>query len=104
MHAIIETGGKQYRVAAGDTLRVEKLDAEVGAQLRFTRVLAIGDGADAKFGTPTVDGAAVTAEVVAQDRHSKVIVFKHKRRKGHRKKTGHRQPFTELTITGIDAG
>lgn len=104
MYAIIQTGGKQYRVAEGDVLRVEKLLVEPGQQIRFTDVRLVGGGEDTKVGTPTVDGAAVLAEVAGQGRGEKIVVFKMKRRKGYRVKTGHRQPFTEVTITGIEAG
>ena len=93
MYAIIQTGGKQYRVAEGDTLRVEKLQAEAGQQIRFTEVRL-----------PTVAGASVFAEVQEQGRGEKIVVFKMKRRKGYRVKNGHRQPFTEVRITGIEAG
>ena len=103
MYAIISTGGKQYKVAEGDTVRVEKLNAGVGARIRFDHVLLVG-GDEVKVGTPHVDGASVTAEILAQDRAKKVLVFKMKRRKGYRVKTGHRQPFTEVRITGIEAG
>ena len=104
MYAIIQTGGKQHRVAEGDSVRVEKLAAGVGATIRFTDVLLVADGEEVRIGTPRVDGAHVTAQVRAQDRARKVIVFKMKRRKGHRVKTGHRQAYTEVQITGIHAG
>ena len=104
MYAIIETGGKQYRVATGDKVRVEKLDAEVGAHVRFINVLLVQDGEAVHVGRPTLVGATVTAEVLAQDRDPKVIVFKMKRRKGYRVKTGHRQPRTEVRIEDIAAG
>jgi large subunit ribosomal protein L21 len=107
MYAIIRTGGKQYRVAEGDTLKVERLkEATPGAKLRFTDVLLLG-GAEAQpatVGQPLVEGASVLAEVTAEGRHPKVIIFKHKRRKGMRRKTGHRQPWTEVRVTGIEAG
>ncbi len=104
MYAIIQTGGKQYRVAEGDTLQVEKLSADVGARVRFTDVLLVKEGDEVRVGQPAVDGASVLAEVTAQDRAPKVVVFKMKRRKGHRVKRGHRQPHTEVRITGIEAG
>ena len=104
MYAIIETGGKQYRVAAGDNVRVEKLDAEIGAQIRFKNVLLVKDGDEVKVGQPILDGATVTGEVVKQDRDPKVVVFKMKRRKGYRRKTGHRQPRTEVRVTDIASG
>jgi len=104
MYAIIQTGGKQYRVAEGDTVKVEKLLAEPGQKIRFTDVRLVGGGDETKVGTPTVEGAAVSAEVADQGRGPKIIVFKMKRRKGYRVRTGHRQPYTEVRITGIEAG
>lgn len=100
MFAVIQTGGKQYRVAQGDRLRVEKLPGDVGAAVTFDKVLLIG-GESVKVGTPLVSGAKVSAEIVAQGRDKKVIVFKFRRRKNYRRKAGHRQPFTELKITGV---
>ena len=100
MFAVIQTGGKQYRVAEGDRLRVEKLAGDVGAKVTFDKVLLVG-GDSVKVGTPLVSGAKVSAEIVAQDRDKKVIVFKFRRRKNYRRKQGHRQPFTELKITGV---
>jgi large subunit ribosomal protein L21 len=102
MYAVIRTGGKQYRVSEGDRLRVEKLPAEVGSTVEFDEVLMIG-GEKVAVGTPLVGGARVTAEVVAQDKAKKIIVFKMKRRKNFRRKRGHRQPYTELTITAVSA-
>ena len=102
MFAVIQTGGKQYRVAEGDKLRVEKLTGDVGAKVTFDQVLLIG-GEAVKVGTPLVAGAAVSAEIVAQGRDKKLIVFKFRRRKNYRRKAGHRQPFTELKITGVSA-
>lgn len=102
MYAVIKTGGKQYRVSEGDTVRVEKLDGDVGANVDFDDVLMLG-GDKVAVGTPTVSGAKVTAEIVAQDKAKKIIVFKMKRRKNYRRKAGHRQPYTELRITGISA-
>ena len=102
MYAVIKTGGKQYRVAQGDRLRVEKLAGEVGASVTLDEVLMIG-GDKVVVGTPRVNGAKVTAEIVAQDRAKKVIIFKFRRRKNYRRKRGHRQPFTELRITGVSA-
>ena len=102
MYAVIKTGGKQYRVSEGDTLRVEKLPAEVGSTVEFGDVLMLG-GETVAVGKPHVSGAKVTAEVLAQDRAKKVIVFKMKRRKGYRRKRGHRQPYTELKITSVSA-
>lgn len=102
MYAVIKTGGKQYRVSEGDRLRVEKLPADVGATVEFKDVLFVG-GEKVVVGKPLVQGAKVTAEVVAQDRAKKVIVFKFRRRKNYRRKNGHRQPYTELKITGVTA-
>lgn len=100
MYAIIQTGGKQYKVAEGDRLRVEKLPEDVGATVKLDQVLFIA-GNDRKIGTPVISGAEVAAEVIAQDRDKKIIVFKKKRRKGYKKKQGHRQSYTELKITKI---
>ncbi|RLB45159.1 MAG: 50S ribosomal protein L21 [Deltaproteobacteria bacterium] len=102
MYAVIKTGGKQYRVSEGDTVRVEKLDGDVGANVDFDEVLMLG-GDKVAVGKPHVSGAKVTAEIVAQDKAKKIIVFKMKRRKNYRRKAGHRQPYTELRITGISA-
>jgi len=101
-YAIIKTGGKQYRVSEGDTIRVEKIQGEVGSSVELDEVLMLG-GDDVSVGTPLVSGAKVTAEIVAQDRAKKIIVFKMKRRKNYRRKQGHRQPYTELRITGVSA-
>lgn len=103
MFAVIRTGGKQYRVAPDDVIKVEKLDAEEGAEVRLTDVLIVGEGESQTLGAPLVDGAAVTATVVAQGRAPKIIVFKKKRRKNYRRKAGHRQDITILRVTGIDA-
>jgi large subunit ribosomal protein L21 len=105
MHAVIKTGGKQYRVEAGDEFNVEKLnDADVGAEITFDSILAVGDGDDLAVGTPVVDGASVTAKVVEHGRDKKIIVFKKKRRKKYRKKKGHRQHYTRIRITDVSAG
>lgn len=101
-NAVIRTGGKQYQVKAGDRLRVEKLAGEPGQQVTFNEVLMVG-GDTPKFGQPLVSGAEVQAEIVAQDRGAKIVVFKFKRRKRHRKKQGHRQYFTEVKITEVKA-
>ncbi|MCZ7585100.1 MAG: 50S ribosomal protein L21 [Deltaproteobacteria bacterium] len=101
MYAVIETGGQQYKVKEGDTLKVERLDGDVGSKLTFDKILVIGDEGDTKLGRPYVDGARVESEIVAQDRHRKVIVFKYRRRKGYQKKQGHRQPFTKVRITKV---
>ncbi len=102
MYAVFITGGKQYRVAQGDKLRVEKLPGSVGDAVAFSEVLLIGGDA-VKIGKPMVAGAKVEAKIVAQDRAKKIIVFKFRRRKNYRRKNGHRQPFTALEITGITA-
>ena len=102
MFAVIQTGGKQYRVAQGDRLRVEKLIGDVGSAVTFDKVLLLGGGA-VKVGTPHVTGASVSAEIVAQGRDKKIIVFKFRRRKNYCRKNGHRQPYTELKITGVSA-
>jgi large subunit ribosomal protein L21 len=104
MYAVIKTGGKQYKVAQGDKLKVEKLPGNVGDVVTFDEVLLVSGGSDAlKVGTPTVKGAKVEAKVIAQDRAKKIIVFKFRRRKNYRRKNGHRQPYTALEITGISA-
>ena len=104
MYAVIKTGGKQYRVAAGDKLRVEKLAGNVGESITFGEVLMIGandpEGA-VTIGQPLVKGAKVEAKIIAQDRAKKIIVFKFRRRKNYRRKAGHRQPFTALEITQV---
>jgi large subunit ribosomal protein L21 len=102
MYAVIRTGGKQYRVSEGDRLRVERLTGDVGSKIELSEVLMIG-GEKVAVGKPLVAGAKVTAEITAQDRGKKIIVFKFRRRKNYRKKRGHRQYFTELKITGITA-
>lgn len=103
MFAVIRTGGKQYKVASGDVIRVEKLAGEPGATISLDDVLMVSDGGSTSVGTPVVAGASVTAEVVAQDRGPKIIVFKKKRRQNYRRKNGHRQDLTVLRITGIQA-
>jgi len=101
MFAVIRTGGKQYRVRAGDSVRVESLPEEVGASLTLSEVLAVGDGAQLRVGTPLLDGARVLATVVAHGRHDKVRIFKMRRRKHFQKHAGHRQNFTEIRIDSI---
>jgi len=101
MHAVIKTGGKQYRVAPGDTVKVETLAADVGQQVTLSEVLTVSNGDDVKVGSPFVEGAAVVATVVAHGRHDKVTIFKMKRRKHYQKHQGHRQNFTELRIDSI---
>ena len=102
-YAIFKTGGKQYKVQEGDKIDVEKIDVEVGGEASFAEVLLIGDGASTKIGDPIIEGASVTAEVVDQHRAKKVTAFKFKRRKGHHKTKGHRQPLTRLQIKSISA-
>lgn len=104
MYAIIETGGKQYRVAEGDRLRVEKLDAETGAAVDLERVLLLADDNGVQVGKPYLTGGRVTAEVTSHGRADKVTIIKFRRRKHYMKRQGHRQWFTELKITGISAG
>ncbi len=104
MYAVIETGGKQYRVAAGDKLRVEKLDAETGASIDLDKVLMIAEGGTVRVGKPFIEGGKVTAEVASHGRGEKVKIIKFRRRKHHMKRQGHRQWFTELKITGISEG
>ncbi len=101
MYAIIETGGKQYKVAEGDVIFVEKLDAEVEATYTFDKVLAVG-GDETKIGAPVVEGASVTAKVLKQGKDKKVIVFKYKPKKNYRRKQGHRQPYTKVQIEKIN--
>ena len=103
MYTIIQTGGKQYRVAEGETLQVEKLNAEVGAEVVFDEVLTVVNDADVKIGAPVVEGAKVTAKVVEQGRGEKIFVFKYKAKANYRKRQGHRQPFTAVEIVKIEA-
>ncbi|HRY07912.1 MAG TPA: 50S ribosomal protein L21 [Hyphomicrobiaceae bacterium] len=101
MYAVIKTGGKQYRVAKDDIIIIEKLDGEAGASVEFGEVLMVGEGESVKVGAPTVAGAKVTAELVAQTRGPKVIAFKKRRRKNSRRLRGHRQDLTKVRITSI---
>ena len=102
MFAVLQTGGKQYKVAKGDTIQVEKLVGEVGDEVELSSILmVVDDENNVQVGRPLVDGASVKAEIVVQDRHPKIIVFKMKRRKNYRRKAGHRQPFTALKIVDI---
>jgi large subunit ribosomal protein L21 len=103
MYAIVETGGRQYRVSPGDRIDVEKLAGQVGDAITLTSVLMIGQGAAVTVGTPMVAEARVEARIVAQKRGRKIIIFKYKRRKNYRRKKGHRQWLTSLQITGIHA-
>lgn len=103
MYAIVRTGGKQYQVAPGDHLRVEKLTGEVGDTVELGDVLLVADGEDVKVGQPVVDGIKVTARIVEQGKAKKILVFKKKRRKGYKVKNGHRQLYTALEIKEISA-
>ena len=103
MHAIIETGGKQFLVTEGDTIFVEKLDVNAGDAITFDQVLAVIDGDKATFGTPVVEGAKVEASVVKNGKGKKVMIFKYNPKKGYRKRQGHRQPYTKVTIGKIHA-
>ncbi len=104
MYAVLETGGKQYRVSPGDVVKVERLGGETGSPVRFDRVLLVADGDRVMVGTPIVAGASVAGEVVGQGRGRKVIVFKFKRRKKYRRTQGHRQAQTTVRITEITGG
>ncbi len=103
MYAIIRTGGKQYQVAAGDTLKVEKIQGEVGDTIEINDVLLVADGDNVTIGQPLVDGASVTAKIAEQGRSKKILVFKKKKRKGYQVKNGHRQQYTALTIEEVAA-
>lgn len=103
MYAIVRTGGKQYQVACGDQLRVEKLEGNVGDSIDLTDILMVADGEDIKIGQPVLEGAKVVAKIAEQGRAKKVLVFKKKRRKGYRLKQGHRQSYTALKIEEISA-
>ncbi|MEJ2044200.1 MAG: 50S ribosomal protein L21 [Reinekea sp.] len=103
MYAVIVSGGKQYRVSEGQTVKLEKIEAETGTSIDFEKILLVADGDNINIGKPVVEGAKVTAEVIAQGRHKKVKIMKFKRRKHHMKQMGHRQWFTEVKITSIKA-
>lgn len=102
MYAIIKTGGKQYRVQEGDNIFVEKLNADVDSNVVFDQELAVVNDGDVKVGTPVVEGAKVTAKVLAQGKEKKVLVFKYKAKSNYRRRQGHRQPFTKVTIEKIE--
>ena len=102
MYAVIKTGGKQYKVAAGEKIKVEQIAADVGQEITIEEVLAVGNGADLKIGTPLVAGAIVKATVVSHGRHDKVRIFKMRRRKHYQKRQGHRQTYTELQIASVN--
>ena len=103
MYAVIKTGGKQYRVAAGEKLKIEQIPAEVGAEITLDQILMVGEGESVKIGAPLVSGASVKATVLSQGRHKKVTIFKMRRRKHYQKHQGHRQNYTELRIDTIAA-
>jgi large subunit ribosomal protein L21 len=103
MYAVFSTGGKQYRATTGDVIKVEKIEAEKGATVELDKVLMIGEGEDVTVGAPYIEGGKVTATVLDQGRREKIKIVKFKRRKHHRKQMGHRQYFTQLEITSIDA-
>ena len=103
MYAVVKTGGKQYRVAAGEKLKVEQIPADVGAEITLDQILMVGEGESVKIGAPLVAGASVKASVLAQGRHDKVKIFKMRRRKHYQKHQGHRQNYTELRIDAINA-
>jgi large subunit ribosomal protein L21 len=103
MYAVIKTGGKQYRVAAGEKIKVEQIPADVGSQITLDQVLLVGEGESVRIGTPVVAGATVTASVLAHGRHDKVRIFKMRRRKHYQKHQGHRQNYTEILIDAISA-
>jgi len=103
MYAIIQTGGKQYKVSEGDVVYIEKLEAEEGASVNFAEVLAVGEGAELKCGAPFVEGAAVSAKVLKNGKAKKVLIFKYKPKKGYRRRQGHRQPYTKVQIEKINA-
>jgi len=103
MYAVIKTGGKQYRVAAGEKLKIEQIPADIGAEIVLDQVLLVADGDNLKMGRPLVTGASVQAKILSQGRHDKVRIFKLRRRKHYQKHQGHRQNFTEIEITGISS-
>ena len=103
MYAVIKTGGKQYKVAAGEKIKVEQIAADVGQEIVIDQILAVGNGAELMVGTPLVAGASITAKVVSHGRHDKVRIFKLRRRKHYKKSQGHRQNFTELEISAVNA-
>lgn len=103
MYAVVNTGGKQYKVQKGETLRIEKIPGEVGSQVTFDKVLMVADGENVRLGQPLLEKVAVIASIVEQDKAKKILVFKYKRRKRYRRKQGHRQPYTAIRIDGIEA-
>ena len=103
MYAVVNTGGKQYKVQQGETLRIEKIVGDVGSKVTFDKVLMVADGETIRVGQPVIEQAAVQASIVEQDKAKKILVFKYKRRKRYRRKQGHRQPYTAIRIDGIEA-
>ncbi len=103
MYAVVNTGGKQYKVRQGETLRIEKIPGEVGSPVTFDKILMVADGENIRLGQPVLENVKVQAQIVEQDRARKVLVFKYKRRKRYRRKQGHRQPYTAIRIDGIEA-
>jgi large subunit ribosomal protein L21 len=103
VYAVIESGGKQHKVSEGEILRVEKIDAEIGAEIKLDKVMMVKTDDTVKVGTPYVDNASVTAEVVEQGKYKKIIIFKYKRKKNYQRKKGHRQQYTALRIKAIAA-
>jgi large subunit ribosomal protein L21 len=103
MYAVVSTGGKQYKVQKGETLRIEKIPGEVGSKVTLDKVLLVADGENIRVGRPMIEKAAVQASIVEQDKAKKILVFKYKRRKRYRRKAGHRQPYTAIRIDGIEA-
>ena len=101
MYAVIQTGGKQYRVQPGETIKVEKIDVAAGSTVEFNEVLLVADGENVRVGKPLLTGDKVAAEIVEHDRDEKILVYKYRRRKAWHKKQGHRQPFTAIKVTGI---
>ena len=103
MYAVIKTGGKQYRVVAGEKLKIEQIPADVGAEITLDQILMVGEGESVQIGAPLLVGASVKATVLSQGRHDKVTIFKMRRRKHYQKHQGHRQNYTEIRIDGISA-
>jgi large subunit ribosomal protein L21 len=103
MYAVVNTGGKQYKVQKGETLRIEKIPGEVGSSVTFDKVLMVADGENIRVGQPVLENVAIQAQIVEQDKAKKILIFKYKRRKRYRRKNGHRQPFTAIRIDGIEA-
>lgn len=103
MYAVVITGGKQYKVREGETLRVEKIEGDIGSSVAFDRVLMFSDGENVNVGTPDLENVSVSGQIVEQGKSRKVLVFKYKKRKRYRRKMGHRQPYTAVKINAIEA-